>query len=155
MCSKTFRPFHCIFNGLVARQSARNGILHGKNPRKARFSVVSSEGTGLEPPSGLGGAGAAFWRRVQAEYGISDIGGLALLEEICAAVDRVRSLTEQINTDGPAIRARGSLRSHPCLQAEIQNRAFIARSLERLGISAQEVKPVGPPTKPSGWTGGR
>jgi hypothetical protein len=143
-------------NGPKSTRNALEGYSFMPKPsEKPRSSVISGEGTGLEPPAGLGVAGTAFWRRVQAEYGISDIGGLALLEEICAAVDRVRSLTEQINADGPAIRSRGSLRSHPCLQAEIQNRAFIARSLERLGISVQEVKPVGPPTKPTGWTGER
>jgi hypothetical protein len=128
-----------------------------KPPETPRFTVVSSEGTGLEPPSSLGAAGAAFWRRVQAEYGIQDIGGLALLEEICAAKDRVESLREAINADGPVVRNKrgGGVRGHPALQAELQNRAFIARSLERLGISVEPVKPIGHPTKPFGWTGDR
>jgi hypothetical protein len=126
-------------------------------PGKPHFTLVSDVGTGLEPPSGLGSAGTAFWNRVQAEYGISDIGGLALLEEICAAKDRVESLREAINADGPVVRNKrgGGIRGHPALQAELQNRAFIARSLERLGISVEPVKAPGHPTKPIGWTGER
>jgi hypothetical protein len=125
-----------------------------KPPENPRFSVISGDGTGLDPPAGLGEAGRTFWRRVQAEYGITDLGGLALLEEICGAKDRLKSLTDAINTEGPVRHSRGgALRGHPNLQAEIQNRAFIARSLERLGISAEPVKSVGHPTKPFGWTG--
>jgi hypothetical protein len=124
---------------------------------KTPFTVVSGDAAPGAAPAGLGPAGTAFWRRVQAEYGISDIGGLALLEEICAAKDRVESLREAINADGPVVRNKrgGGVRGHPALQSELQNRAFIARSLERLGISVEPVKSPGHPTSPTGWKGER
>jgi hypothetical protein len=126
-----------------------------KPPEKPRFTVVSDVGTGLEAPSGLGTAGTAFWRRVQAEYGISDVGGVELLTQICGAIDTIELITQAIAADGVAVRARGGVvKAHPLLQSQIQNRAFVARSLERLGISVQEIKPVGPPTKPTGWIPG-
>jgi hypothetical protein len=123
-----------------------------KPPETPRFTVLSGDGT----PSSLGPAGSAFWRRVQAEYGIHDIGGLQLLDQICGAIDRIESLGAAIAADGPTLRSRGGVvRAHPALQSELQNRAFVARSLERLGISVEPVKPQGHPTRPLGWTGDR
>jgi hypothetical protein len=110
----------------------------------------------LDPPAGLGAAGVAFWRRVQREFAICDVGGSMLLQQICEAIDRIESLRSAINADGPVQHSRaGGLRGHPLLQSEIQNRAFIARSLERLGISVQEIKPQGHPTRPTSWKGDR
>jgi hypothetical protein len=127
-----------------------------KHPEKPRFSVVSSEGTGLEPPPVLGPAGAEFWRRVQSEFGITDVGGVCLLEQICGAIDRIQSITEAIAVEGPAIRLRkGGVRANPLLRDELQNRAFVSSSLERLGITAEPVKAPGHPVKPFGWTGER
>jgi hypothetical protein len=116
----------------------------------ARLSVVAA--SRLDPPAELGMAGAALWRSIQAEYAIDDVGGRALLEQICGAADRIQSIKEEVAADGPVIRSRGSLRAHPCLQAEIQNRALIMRGLEKLGITVQPVKPHGHPAKPTGWT---
>ena len=127
-----------------------------KPPENPRFTVVSAETTGLDLPAGLGEAGRAFWIKVQAEYGIRDLGGLALLEQAAACLDRLETLTAVISADGPVVRSRsGVVKAHPALQSEIQNRALFSRLIERLGISVEPVKPQGHPTRPMGWTGDR
>jgi hypothetical protein len=81
------------------------------------------------------------------EYNILDIGGLELLAEACAARDRVEALREAIDRDGVAIKTRNGLRGNPLLRDELANRSFIVRTLERLGITVESIKPVGRPPK--------
>jgi hypothetical protein len=122
-----------------------------KSSDPTRLSLVS-ENSRLDPPGELGPAGAALWRKIQAEYAIDDIGGRALLEQICGAVDRIESIKAAVAEDGPVLRSRkGGVRVHPCLQAELQNRALVMRGLEKLGITVEPIKPHGHPTKPTGW----
>jgi hypothetical protein len=90
------------------------------------------------------------------QYDISDAGGLALLGQICAAWDRVESLTAAIERDGPVLYTgqTGTPRVHPGLKDEIANRGFISRGLERLGLNLEPVRSsVGRPGKGVGWTG--
>jgi hypothetical protein len=37
------------------------------------------------------------------------------------------------------------------LKHELANRAFVVRTLARLGLNFETVKPVGRPTQPIGW----
>jgi hypothetical protein len=53
-------------------------------------------GDGAEPPRPLGRYGRALWDRVQAEFAITDIGGIELLMQACAAVDRAEELSAAI-----------------------------------------------------------
>jgi hypothetical protein len=44
------------------------------------------------------------------------------------------------------------MREHPLLRTELQNRAFAARQLDRLGVNKQPIKPMGrPPRAVGGW----
>jgi hypothetical protein len=88
-----------------------------------------------------------LWDAVQSEYNIQDVGGLELLAEACAARDRVEAVREAIDRDGVAIKTRTGVRSHPLLRDEIANRSFVVRTLERLGITVETIKPVGRPPK--------
>jgi len=89
---------------------------------------------------------------VQREYAISDVGGVEILAQICAAEDRVEALREQINTDGAIIRTRNGLKANPLLRDETALRAFIVRTIERLGLNIEAVKPPGrPPGGGLGW----
>jgi hypothetical protein len=127
------------------------GKIMAKSADPTRLSLVSENGR-LDPPVSLGEAGRVLWRKIQAEYAIDDIGGRALLEQICGAADRIETIRAAVAEDGPVIRSRkGGVRVHPCLQAEIQNRALIMRGLEKLGITVEPIKPHGHPTKPTGW----
>ena len=78
--------------------------------------------------------------------------GIELLAQACAATDRVEALAAQINEDGEVIRTKGGLRVHPAIKDELALRSFIARTLQRLGLNLETVKPVGRPGG-AGWRG--
>jgi hypothetical protein len=43
------------------------------------------------------------------------------------------------------------LKAHPCLKDEIACRSFIVRTLERLGVTVEPLKPIGHPVRSGGW----
>jgi hypothetical protein len=126
-----------------------------KTPPQPALSIVSPEATGGSPPRELGQHGRKLWDEVQAAYGITDRGGVELLAQCCAALDRAEALAEAIERDGPVVYSRTGPKSHPAAKDELACRAFIVRTLERLGLNVEAVKP-GPGRPPSGfgWTPG-
>jgi P27 family predicted phage terminase small subunit len=118
-----------------------------KSPEKPPFSVVSALPVIVpDPPRPLGTHGRQLWDRVQGEYRISDCGGVEILAQICAAQDRVETLRERIDADGETVHTRGGMpRAHPALRDELQLRSFIVKSLEKLGLNVEAVKPPGRP----------
>jgi hypothetical protein len=160
-------PFPGISEGLRLRFLTRRlclsdalfrGIIAGDMPKSPPFSIVPSESAGLPPPRPLGAHGLALWNRVQAEYGIRDTGGVEILAQLCASLDRAESLREAVDRDGAVVySARGGApRVHPAVKDELACRAFINRSLERLGLNIESIK-AGPgrPAMSMGWTGDR
>jgi hypothetical protein len=121
-----------------------------KSADPSRLSLVA-ETDRLNPPVGLGEAGRALWIKVQREYVIDDIGGRAVLEQVCGAADRIESIKQAIVADGPVLHSRAGVKAHPALQAELQNRALVIRGLEKLGLNVEPIRPHGHPTKPTGW----
>jgi hypothetical protein len=121
-----------------------------KSADSPRLSLIS-ETNRLDPPAGLGEAGRALWIKVQREYVIDDIGGRAVLEQVCGAADRIESIKQAIAEDGPVLHSRAGVKAHPALQAELQNRALVIRGLEKLGLNVEPIRPHGHPTKPTGW----
>jgi hypothetical protein len=125
-----------------------------RTPPQPALSIVSPETTGGSPPRELGRHGRKLWDEVQAAYAITDRGGVELLAQACAALDRAEALAAAIATDGPVIYSRtGVPRTHPAVKDELACRAFVVRTLERLGLNVEAVKPVGRPTNFSGWAG--
>jgi P27 family predicted phage terminase small subunit len=125
-----------------------------RNIEKPPLTVVDPTATGIEPPRRLGQFGRSLWDRVQSEFRIVDVGGVELLAQICAALDRAESLAEAINEDGATYRTRAGVpKAHPACKDELAARAFIARNLERLGINVEPVKSVGRPGRPTHWGG--
>ena len=124
-----------------------------KTPEKPPLSLVASETAVISPPRPLGPHGASLWQRVMREYGIADTGGIELLCQACQALDRAENLADAIARDGATIYSRtGVPRSHPSIKDELACRAFVVRTLERLGISIEAVKPPGrPPSGGLGW----
>ena len=122
-----------------------------KTPGKPTLSVVDPDSSFPQPPRPLGQHGLRLWNSVMADYAIDDIGGIELLTLICQATDRAESCRETIDKDGERVKTRTGMRSHPLLRDELQNRAFIARTLDRLGITAEAVKSMGRPSEPVGW----
>src|SRR5262245_9282065 len=124
-----------------------------KPPEKSPLSLISSEQPAISPPRPLGTHGAALWNSVMREYAITDRGGIELLAQACAALDRAESLAEAIAQDGPVIHTRAGPKSHPSCRDELQNRAFVVRTLERLGLNVEAIKSPGRPVHSSGWRG--
>ena len=112
----------------------------------AKLKVVSNTPSTLpEPPRKLGKVGFSLWQDVQREYHIADAGGIELLAQACAALDRAESLREQIDRDGEIVRTKTGLKDHPGLKHELANRAFLTRAIARLGLDVEPVRPVGRP----------
>ncbi len=79
------------------------------------------------------------------EYRIEDRGGIELLAQACAAADRVEAIAAAIDRDGETIHTKNGPRAHPAIRDEWAGRSFICKTLERLGITVQSVKPIGRP----------
>jgi len=108
--------------------------------KKPSLSIVGPNTTGpLQPPRKLGKHGMSLWQRVQDEFRIGDAGGVELLAQACAALDRAEALAAGINADGEIIQTRTGLRSHPAVKDETALRALVIRTLERLGITTEKV----------------
>ena len=86
-------------------------------------------------PADLGPHGAALWLRVTSEYDISDCGGAAMLEQAARATDRAENCRAAIDRDGEMIEHERGAREHPLLKAEMAARAFVVRTIQRLGLS--------------------
>ncbi len=99
----------------------------------------------------LGRHGRKLWDRVMAEYQIEDSGGLEMLAQACQALNRAEALREEIDRDGEVFRVRGSVREHPTLKVELANRAFVVRTLAKLGLNFEPVRPAS--WRPSGFQG--
>jgi hypothetical protein len=84
---------------------------------------------------------------IQSEYKIHDAAGRELLALACEAADRVGRLAEKIDADGEVIETKNGPKVHPAVKEELAGRQFICRTLERLGLNLEAVKPIGRPTK--------
>jgi hypothetical protein len=112
------------------------------------------ETTWPKPPRPLGKHGQSLWDRVMSEYAIADSGGIEMLTLACQALDRAESLRAMIDQDGEVIRSRNGPKEHPALRSELANRAFVARTLVKLGINSEPVKAAaGRPLQGFGWVG--
>jgi hypothetical protein len=121
--------------------------------KKPRLEIVKTTTSNHpSPPRKLGQCGTRLWNGVQAEYKIHDVGGIELLALACQSLDRAESLREQIDRDGELITTKHGLKDNPCLKHELSNRAFVARTLSRLGITEESLKPMGRPPNKVGWT---
>ncbi len=125
-----------------------------KDPEKPPLALVDPDTTGDTPPRKFGRAGLSLWNAITCGYQVDDAGGIELLAQACLASDRLEALAARIDEDGEIIRTRtGVVKAHPCLKEELALRAFICKTLERLGLNLEVIKPVGRPARGFGWTG--
>ena len=96
-------------------------------------------------PSDLGEHGRRLWISITGEFAIDDAAGLVLLEQAAQAADRVAALRELIDQQGEVIMVRGQPKAHPALRDELQGRAFIARTLDRLNLQPLQPNVGRPP----------
>jgi hypothetical protein len=122
--------------------------------KKQTLSLVDPAANGSEPPFALGKHGRSLWDRIQSEYDVSDSAGVEMLAQACAGADLAEQLHEQIQHDGAVLRVRGAVRSHPAVKDEISARAFVVRTLIKLGLNYEPVRASpGRPSGTLGWTG--
>jgi phage terminase small subunit len=95
-----------------------------------------------QPPRSLGEHGMKLWRSVHAEYAVTDIAGMEMLAQACTALDRAEALAAEIAADGSVIRdrERGIVKDHPGLKHELANRAFVVRTLSKLGLNFEPLR---------------
>jgi hypothetical protein len=124
-----------------------------KGVNKPSLTSLNLTASVIVPPRKLGLHGLNLWNSIQSAYRIDDKGGIELLALACQTLDRVESLSEQIRADGEVFRdGIGRPKAHPALRDELAGRAFIARTLERLGVTS--VEPDSPPGRPGKrWRG--
>jgi hypothetical protein len=123
---------------------------------KPRFSRVSSDFIPISPPRDLGEPGQNLWDALQREFRIEDRGGVELLAAACEALDRAQALREAIKRDGEMLYSgrSGAPRPHPGIKLELELRAFVVKTLEKLGVTLEPLKAtVGRPGSAIGWTG--
>jgi hypothetical protein len=125
-----------------------------KKPAVPTLRVMRSHPvpTAPAPPSELGPTGLSLWRDILAAYEFGDRASIETLAQCCHAADRAARCRRQIDEDGELIRGRGGMREHPLLRTEIQNRAFLVRTLAKLGLDLEPTHPT--PGRPAGQRGG-
>ena len=120
--------------------------------KKQPLTVVGSTTTLPQPPIKLDDHGARLWRSVMGEYAITDIGGIELLTQACLSLDRASELAARIAHDGAVIYPKGVPRAHPAVKDELACRAFVVRTLQKLGLNVEQVKQPGRPSSGVGIT---
>jgi hypothetical protein len=110
--------------------------------KKPHLTIIGPAATSIEPPSILGEPGKRLWAQVMLEYDVSDVAGKAMLTQACAALDRAEGLAADIERDGAVIQTRTGLRDHPALKHELANRAFLTRTICRLGLNFEPLRTV-------------
>jgi hypothetical protein len=120
---------------------------------KPPFAIVDAPPvTPPAPPRTLGPTGQDLWARVQAEFVISDVGGVELLCQCCEAADMVQELSECVAREGKTLETKTGLRAHPALRDLLSHRAFVCNTLKRLGTTDEPVGRIGRPPA-AGWGG--
>jgi hypothetical protein len=110
----------------------------GRKSAKQTLHLVPPTGAiGNSPPRTLGHHGTNLWDRILAEYHIDDVGGRELLTLACQQLDRAEALKTQIDAEGEVIQTRNGPKDHPALRHELAARAFIAKTLLRLGLNVE------------------
>jgi len=113
-----------------------------KPPNSPALKLVPPDVTTSPAPSALGEAGGNLWRSITSEYQITDSGGIAMLEQACLAADRAKECCDIIAADGAVISTKHGLKDHPLLRHELAARSFVVRTLARLGLDVEPVRPT-------------
>jgi hypothetical protein len=119
---------------------------------ESNLTVVGST-PGIKPPTSpgkLAATGLSLWKDIVAAYQFEDRASYEALYQACCAADRAESCRKQIDADGELVRTKTGVREHPLLKAEIACRAFVVRTLGRLGLDLEPVRPS-PGRPPGPW----
>jgi hypothetical protein len=108
---------------------------------KSTLKIITAQSPKVEPPRPLGDVGRALWDRITGAYNISDEGGREMLVQACLAADRAESLRAQIDAEGEFITTKQGRKDNPLLKHELGARNFVCRTLLRLGLNVEPLRP--------------
>jgi hypothetical protein len=117
--------------------------------KKTPLQIVSDSPSSPTPPRPLGKFGLALWRSIHAEYQLDDAAGIEMLLTACQALDRAEDCCAVIEADGPITKTKHGPREHALLKIELANRAFIVRTLQKLGLNFEPLR--NSPGRPPGY----
>ena len=81
----------------------------------------------------------ALRQAIQNDYGIRDPTGLAVLDQLCHALDGIRACQRAIRSDGLMVRgSRGQMRAHPLIGAEEGYRRAFVQAVRTLRLDVSE-----------------
>jgi hypothetical protein len=102
--------------------------------KKSSLKLVGT-GSKTPMPSNLGQAGRDLWQTITRDYRIADSGSRILLEQAARALDQVEEFAAQIAEDGPMVATgSGSARDHPLIRHVLAGRAFVTKTLQKIGV---------------------
>jgi len=83
----------------------------------------------LKPP------GRKFWRKVNADFDLTEHHHFELLRQACHCLDRIETARKTLETEGYFVLNRfNECREHPGLKVEKDNRTLFARLVRELGL---------------------
>jgi P27 family predicted phage terminase small subunit len=89
----------------------------------------------LRPPKGLSREAARRWKTLQDEYGITDAGGLSILQIHCEALMTAREAEATLEKEGAHVTDRfGQPRMHPATTTLRDARALMLTALRQLNL---------------------
>lgn len=115
--------------------------------KKTLELVRTTKSTWADPPRNLDKAGRSLWDRIMSDYQIEDSGGLEMLGQACAALDRAEECRSLVASEGILIKVKGGLRENPAAKIELANRAFVVRTLGHLGLEIEATNQDDRPTR--------
>jgi phage terminase small subunit len=116
---------------------------HGEN------QLSDSMGKKPRPPKSLDAAGRELWQELQAEYDISDAGGLRLLRTACECRDLDVAAMAIARSEGLCQTDKyGQKRPHPMLSVARDARAQMLTALKALNLSVEPIQDG--PGRPAG-----
>jgi P27 family predicted phage terminase small subunit len=103
----------------------------------------------IRAPKNLSKEAQRWWRKIVDEYGIDDSGGLAILQVLCEAFDRMRKAQQILEDEGMCVTDRfAQIKSHPMCSVERDARAQVLQGLKALNLDLEPLRDM--PGRPAG-----
>jgi hypothetical protein len=83
-----------------------------------------------------------LWQKITHAYVITDVAGIETLAQCCQMLDRAEAIAEEIARDGVVLRTPRGARAHSGVKEELMCRAFVVKTLEKLGLMHENVHPT-------------
>ena len=90
-------------------------------------------------PAELSPEARQLWSEILEDYQIDDAGGLAMLRQLCEALERLRECQKAIKADGMTVKGyRNQPRPHPLLKTESECRRQMLACYRALNLDPLE-----------------